>query len=218
MSVFNVYLSEDGRVTRTEQEGAIFSRSNLVNTLRVYSPYPSDYLIRAGFTRTDGVKVHSVFLFYVGQHEGYSLYEYNLTGDQVGSHGALAVALNIYKANQDALLTTATFTIQVGTSFEPLVEHEPVDDDNYTQLIDEALTRFQAAIDLSDREIDAKPTLGSKNLVTSGGTFAAISEIKANLQSSISSLGVKNKVVAHATDTGDRGSVYHEIYRHYPQS
>lgn len=200
MSVFKVYLSEDGRVTRTEQEGAIFSRSNLVNTLRVYSPYPSDYLIRAGFKRSDGVKVHSVFLFYVGQHEGYSLYEYNLTGDQVGSHGALAVALNIYKANQDALLTTATFTIQVGTSFEPLVEPEPVDDDNYTQLIDEALTRFQAAIDIGNKEIDAKPTVGSQNLVTSGGVKSAIDDVGLSVEQAlhrIDTLGVANKIAMH---------------------
>jgi len=174
MSKYKVYLSPTGTVARTEQEGAIFSRANLVNTLVVFSPLPSDYLIRAGFTRADGVQPHSAFLYYVGQREGYSCYEYNLTGYQLGVPGALAISLDIFKANQDEKLTTATFTVQVGQSFAPVVEDEP-DDDAYTSQIETAMSMFQEAIDsLGTTEVDDYPQEGSANPVSSGGVYTAL--------------------------------------------
>ena len=181
MSKYKVYLSEDGSVARTEQEGAIFSRSNLVNTLVVYSPLPSDYLIRAGFTRADGVTPHSQFLYYVGQQDGYSCYEYHLTSYQLGAPGALGISLDIFKANDDAVLTTATFTVQVGTSFAPVVDEEPVDD-SYTFQIVEAMEQFQQAVSIANKTVDARPTANSKNLVESGGVKSAIDDVRFEFQ------------------------------------
>lgn len=181
MSKYKVYLSEDGSVARTEQEGAIFSRSNLVNTIVVYSPLPSDYLIRAGFTRADGVTPHSQFLYYVGQCEGYSCYEYNLTSYQLGVPGALGLAFDIFKANEDVVLTTATTTVQVGTSFTPVVDEEPIDD-AYTFQIATAMEQFQQAVSLANKTVDARPTYNSKNLVESGGVKSAIDDVRGELQ------------------------------------
>lgn len=107
-----VVIGIDGNVVLTEQ-GAIFSRSNAVNRLELFSPYsPLDAVILS-FKRQDRVEPMSRYMAYTGiqQYNGsnYYVYVHDFSAYQLAVVGTLEMNCKIVMYGGETVLSTGTF-------------------------------------------------------------------------------------------------------------
>ena len=179
-----VVIGIDGNVILTEQ-GAIFSRSNAVNRLELYSPYsPLDAVILS-FKRQDHVEPMSRYMAYTGiqQYNGsnYYVYVHDFSAYQLASVGTLEMNCKIVMYGGETVLSTGTFYATVedgGTTNIELLADEQSELLALTQAIESravlqplATPNNFASIDSSGQFVDSGIAVSSLSSILNGKTY-----------------------------------------------
>ena len=179
-----VVIGIDGNVVLTEQ-GAIFSRSNAVNRLELYSPYsPLDAVILS-FKRQDHVEPMSRYMAYTGiqQYNGsnYYVYVHDFSAYQLAVVGTLEMNCKIVMYGGETVLSTGTFYATVedgGTTNVELLADEQSELLSLTQAIESravlqplATPGNIASIDANGQFTDSGISASELSSIASGKTF-----------------------------------------------
>jgi len=180
-----VVIGIDGNVVLTEQ-GSIFSRSNAVNRLELYSPYsPLDAVILS-FKRQDHVEPMSRYMAYTGiqQYSGsnYYVYVHDFSAYQLAAVGTLEMNCKIVMYGGETVLSTGTFYATVedgGTTNIELLADEESELLSLTQAIESravlqplATPDNFASIDSNGQFVDSGIAVSSLSSVISGKTYS----------------------------------------------
>ena len=179
-----VVIGIDGNVILTEQ-GSMFTRSNAVNRLELYSPYsPLDAVILS-FKRQDHVEPMSRYMAYTGisQYNGsnYYVYVHDFSAYQLAAVGTLEMNCKIVMYGGETVLSTGTFYATVedgGTTNIELLADEESELLTLTQAVESravlqplATEGNFASIDSSGQYADSGVSVSDINSVISGKTY-----------------------------------------------
>jgi|GEM_PF-6748757 len=114
-----VVINMSGEVIYSEQD-SIFSRSNAVNKVELYSPYSPLDLVIVNFRREDNVQPMSRYMAYTGIDTmggtNYYVYRHDFSAYQLSVVGELEMSCRIVMFGGEEILSTGTFyaTIEDG--------------------------------------------------------------------------------------------------------